>query len=177
MLLFFLWSMGRAHLCLQPWKSVSLLPPQREGWGAGSPSVLTLSDFPLMLVQNWMGREPTPNSLHPRPPRGQTVDVNPVQGCLGILAMGAASWRVTVTFLGAGGLGLSGAAVVGRVDIELLPLLQFPVSYSNGVYVQLTLWFCASLLHNQGSAVLRCQALLQHLAFCQWSCPNPTTSL
>lgn len=67
--------------------------------------------------------------------------------------MGAASWRVTVTFLGAGGLGLSGAAVVGRVDIELLPLLQFPVSYSNGVYVQLTLWFCASLLHNQGSAV------------------------
>ena len=29
-----------------------------------------LISLSLMLVQNWIGRGPTPNSLHPRPPRG-----------------------------------------------------------------------------------------------------------
>ena len=88
----------------------------------------------LMLVQNQRGRKPAPNSLHHVLPEAgfkpSDSRCEPSSGLPGILAMVAASWRVTMMLLGAGGLGLSGGALVGRVDTDLSPLLQFSVSYS-----------------------------------------------
>ena len=110
------------------------LAPIEGGLGCWVSSVLILSDFSLMLVQNQRGRKPAPNSLHHVLPEAgfkpSDSRCEPSSGLPGILAMVAASWRVTMMLLGAGGLGLSGGALVGRVDTALSPLLQFSVSYS-----------------------------------------------
>ena len=138
-----LWELNASLLPLVHGQSSSLLAaleiciplaPIEGGLGCWVSSVLILSDF----LWCWSRTREAENPhqilyIHVLPEAGfkpSDSRCEPSSGLPGILAMVAASWRVTMMLLGAGGLGLSGGALVGRVDTDLSPLLQFSVSYS-----------------------------------------------
>ena len=128
--------------------------PTEGGLRCWVSSLLTLSDFLWCWSRTWRAENPHQIRYIHVLPEAVVSRCEPGPGLPGILAVEAASRRVTIMFLGQVAWDfVSGGAVVGSVDTDLSPLLQSPVSYSNGVYVQLTLWFCPSPLHNRGLAV------------------------